>query len=526
MATDRSDNVYLVGFFSGSFIAFGNDTIQNPDPSISIGYLVKYSSTGQELWSRGNTGGTAVINSVATDHDNNVYISGYLLSSQVDSVVFDNLVLPTANIISFFLVKYDSAGTALWAISDTDQSHISRGASVAADIHGNVYITGTYFYAVTFDTITLLDTSPNGSGASFITKCDPSGHVVWARSAIGQNGANAYSIATDINNNIYITGQGDSINFGNGVNAYPATNGIQSDFFLAKYDSSGRAQWARHSTNGGTSATGNYVTCDNKGHVCITGQYASDSIEIGSFTLYNSHVGYQTFFVAQYDTSGTPLWARTVSGPATFSTGYGLAVDADGAVYVTGAFAQTDTITFDSTTIFAQKDTADPAFIVTYSSDGTLLCVTALQSGGDDQNGVAVDHLGNVYVGGDFMKVNLMVGMDTLPLTGSENAFIAKYKCSYKLTSGTDPISMPGTLMLYPDPFSTTATVQYTLPEYVKGAQLIITDMLGRQTATYTLEHSSGEIAISSAGISSGVYLYSVVADGGVIATRRMVIEK
>ena len=526
VATDKSDNVYLVGFFSGSFIAFGEDTIQNPDPSSFIAYLVKYSSTGQVLWSRGTTGAIAVIYGVATDHDNNVYISGYMQENHGDSVVFGNLVLPTAHSVNFFLVKYDSAGTVLWAKSDTNYSHVSEGQSVTTDINGNVYITGVFSTAVTFDSTTLLDASPNGILASFITKYNTAGHLVWARSAIGQNGAIANSIATDINGNVYITGDGDSVNFGNGVNAYPATNGTGSDFFLAKYNNSGTAQWARHSDNGGTSATGNYVISDNKGHVYVTGHYASDSMVIGSLTMYNSHVGNQTFFVAQYDTSGTPLWVRGASGPATFSTGYSLAIDADGAVYVTGAFGQTDTITFDSTAIFAQKDTADPMFIVTYSNEGTLLCANALQSGGDDQNGIAVDHLGNTYIGGDFEKVDLIVGTDTLPLTGVENSFLAKYKCNYKMTAGIEPLSLPVTLTLYPDPFSTIAIVKYAVPDYTGTAQLTISDIFGRQVAAYPLDHASGEISITSAGLSSGVYLYSLVADGKAIATRKMVVEK
>lgn len=530
VATDRSDNVYLLGFFDGSYIAFGSDTISVANGLTGDIYLVKYSSSGQVLWARNsiavpNSGALAYI--VAADHNNNAFITGYLSGSRGDSIVFGSVVLHTVPTNSYMLVKYDSAGTALWANSDTDASHLSKGESVATDREGNIYITGTFSHAVTFDGTTLPDSSPTGSQASFIAKYDSSGHLIWARSMIGSNGVTANSIAVDMNGNAYITGIGDSVDFGNGVNTDPTANGTSPDFFLAKYNTAGLALWARHSGGGEATATGNCVATDTKGHVYITGQYTGDSMVIGPSTLYNPHTVYETYFLAQYDTSGTPRWAKGASGQANISIGYSVATDEHGAVYVTGSFLLRDTIAFDSTTIYPLRDTADPMFIVTYGSDGTLLCATALESGGDDQSGIAVDHQGNVYIGGDFEIVNpFIVGTDTLPLTGDENAFLAKYICSYKVTAGIDPLSLPVSLTVYPDPWGTAATVRYSLPEYMSSAQLIITDILGRQAATYPLGHASGEIAISSTGLSSGIYLYSLIADGRVIATGKMVIEK
>ena len=94
------------------------------------------------------------------------------------------------------------------------------------------------------------------------------------------------------------------------------------------------------------------------------------------------------------------------------------------------------------------------------------------------------------------------------------------------MTAGIEPLSLPVTLTLYPDPFSTIAIVKYAVPDYTGTAQLTISDIFGRQVAAYPLDHASGEISITSAGLSSGVYLYSLVADGKAIATRKMVVEK
>ena len=46
------------------------------------------------------------------------------------------------------------------------------------------------------------------------------------------------------------------------------------------------------------------------------------------------------------------------------------------------------------------------------------------------------------------------------------------------------------------------------------------------QRNSYQLTNTEGEININSTGLSSGVYLYSLVVDGKTLATKKMVVQE
>ena len=70
--------------------------------------------------------------------------------------------------------------------------------SIATDSNNNVYITG-YTYGA-------LDGTNQGSGDAFVVKFDSDGTEVW-RTQLGTSEEDqAYGIATDSDNNVYITG--------------------------------------------------------------------------------------------------------------------------------------------------------------------------------------------------------------------------------------------------------------------------------------------------------------------------------
>ncbi|HEX2535968.1 MAG TPA: tail fiber domain-containing protein [Chitinophagaceae bacterium] len=74
-----------------------------------------------------------------------------------------------------------------------------------------------------------------------------------------------------------------------------------------------------------------------------------------------------------------------------------------------------------------------------------------------------------------------------------------------------------------PNPAGSQTHISYTLPAGVRRAQLVVTDSQGRTVYTAALR-PSGTLVLHTAGWSSGVYHYSLVADGTVLETRRMEI--
>ena len=78
-----------------------------------------------------------------------------------------------------------------------------------------------------------------------------------------------------------------------------------------------------------------------------------------------------------------------------------------------------------------------------------------------------------------------------------------------------------------PNPFSEATTIAFTLPENVKDATLCIYDMNGKQLEQITIaERGASSVQIEGYKFSAGMYLYSLIADGIVVDTKRMVLTK
>ena len=78
-----------------------------------------------------------------------------------------------------------------------------------------------------------------------------------------------------------------------------------------------------------------------------------------------------------------------------------------------------------------------------------------------------------------------------------------------------------------PNPFSVDTKIKYELPLTTKTASLYIYDMSGSQIAQYPISmFGEGEIIVSGGVMDAGMYLYSLVADGQIIDTKRMILTK
>ncbi len=78
-----------------------------------------------------------------------------------------------------------------------------------------------------------------------------------------------------------------------------------------------------------------------------------------------------------------------------------------------------------------------------------------------------------------------------------------------------------------PNPFSEETYINYSLPESVSKAMIIIYDHVGTVIKRVTLEErGEGSIHIFAEKLSAGIYSYSLVADGKTIDTKQMVCSK
>jgi hypothetical protein len=78
-----------------------------------------------------------------------------------------------------------------------------------------------------------------------------------------------------------------------------------------------------------------------------------------------------------------------------------------------------------------------------------------------------------------------------------------------------------------PNPFDQSTEIAYYLPESTQNAVLSIYNMNGNQLKKYVIDQmGQGTITINASELKSGMYLYSLIADGKEIDTKRMIITE
>lgn len=78
-----------------------------------------------------------------------------------------------------------------------------------------------------------------------------------------------------------------------------------------------------------------------------------------------------------------------------------------------------------------------------------------------------------------------------------------------------------------PNPFSESTTIEVTVPENTSTAAIFIYDMSGKQEKQISIvERGKVAISVTSEGLTPGMYLYSLIADGKVVSTKKMILTK
>ncbi len=410
-AVDWNSNVYLTGEFQNG-VQFNNTNFQNPLPDY---FLASYSPSGAFRWVKApilSSGSTSSGTGLAIDGHSNIYVTGTFAGGYI-SMDTITLTANTGGNWTFFVCKYDTSGQIIWARAEASAetgggNNGTEGKSVTTDNSGNVICAGTaYGNNISFGNITLPVPTPNGPGstAGFVVKYSGSGNVLWADTLTWV----AMAVTTDDFNNVYVTG---ALALGD------------NDGFLAKYDSSGQLQWVKSITGWVTPMA---IETDKNNHLYITGEF-DNTLNFGSVTLIganNSNLG-ADFFLLKCDTGGNAIWGKRSGQLNRRNAGYGLTSDGDNNIYVSAGFTS-NTVTFDSVTLYLPPVNTDPMFIMVFDSNGKALCGTALPSGGDDQSGISISRTCDLYLGGDFMPDTFALGNNYIFNQGIENAFVAKF---------------------------------------------------------------------------------------------------
>ena len=78
-----------------------------------------------------------------------------------------------------------------------------------------------------------------------------------------------------------------------------------------------------------------------------------------------------------------------------------------------------------------------------------------------------------------------------------------------------------------PNPFGTTTDIEVTVPENVQSAFVYVYDLQGKEVQQVDITGRGKQtVQLNAADLADGMYLYSLIADGQVVETRRMIVKK
>jgi len=332
---------------------------------------------------------------VATDPFGNIIVAGATQGSISGS---------NAGRYDLFVAKYDSSGNRLW-VRQRGTAERDFAYGVATDASGSIYVTG-------YTGAGLDGNSSLGGWDVFLMKFDPSGNWQWTRQDGTGPDDEGRAVATDPSGNVYITGYVRG-NF----HGIPRVG--SSDIFISKYNSGGTRLWS--ALFGSTEVDESFgITCDSAGNVFVTG-WCSGSVEGNPYLANGDNI------LAKYDTNGVRQWLRQW-GTWNKDTGYSLACDAAGNVYVSG---------YTTGPLYGSPIGKRDCFLAKYDAAGNLLWAGQWGTSGHDQAwGVATDSAGNAYVAGETSG-----SMDGNAYAGGLDIFLSKYTAGgtrlWTIQSGT-----------------------------------------------------------------------------------------
>jgi hypothetical protein len=226
-------------------------------------------------------------------------------------------------------------------------------------------------------------------------------------------------IAVDPSGYAYVAGTTSSADF-------PATSRTyhgKTDVFVTKLNPSGTGLVYSTFIGGTASDTANGIALDSAGNAYVTGNTNSTDFPV----TVNQFTAGEHAFVLRLGTTGNIVYSTALAGDG-LDIGNAIATDASGAAYVAG-------VTFSTNfpvTAGSYKTTASgggDAFVAKLSSTGQVSYATYL--GGisyDFATALAVDALGNAFVGGNTMSTDFPVtpGAYASAFAGVEDAFVVK----------------------------------------------------------------------------------------------------
>ena len=266
----------------------------------------------------------------------------------------------------------------------------TRANATAIDSQGNVYVVGS----------SRGDFGNQINAAEdqdvFLSKYDAVGNLLFSRLLGASGHAEAFDIAIDNNDNVFIAGQ---------VNNELAIGDVLSglDSFVTKYDHAGLELWSYQQDTVATDQA-NSIAIDANGDVFVTGSIS------GQLSTSATYGGKTDIFVTKLSGADGSLSGSAQIGGAGIELGEAIAIAGDGNILIASRE--------DGNLIIRKLDATDLTSQLASYDLGDL--------GGGTLSDIVVDDAGDIYVAGSSFNAALSGGTVTNAHSGDTDGFVTK----------------------------------------------------------------------------------------------------
>lgn len=367
------------------------------------GYMQLQAQNSQMTLSFGGTG-YDYASDVAIDNSENIYLIGTFEGSMDIDPGVSSAILTSTGASDVFIVKLSSDGTLLWGKSFGGVNS-ETGEALAIDENGNVYVSGNFNGLADFDPSQEV-VQLSGSNNVFISKFNSNGDFLWSKGVGGDSYDYVYSITTDADNNILVTGHfegGGDYDPGSEASYLYTSSGYAA--FILKLSSDGDFIWAK-AVGQSSLAEGYSIKADAQGNVYCLGRfsYYADFDPSANEHFVNAIGGFDAFLL-KLTPQGEFTSIFTFGGPGN-DNGKRVLFNQDGDIVITGTFEGIGD--FDPTAAAYNLTTngLQDIYVAKLTPDGEL--TWAFNIGGSDSDfvhGLAVDFIGNIVLSGNFKAI-------------------------------------------------------------------------------------------------------------------------